>query len=295
MKKLKHSKPNILIKCKASLAEGPIWNHETGELTFIDILARKIFIYKNKKKLKKYKFNKIISSFLPSKKNEWIACSGSEILRLKIYQNKFFVKKIKVIKQKKDNRLNDASIDNQGRLWASTMDTKEISKSGNLLFFKNINTPKILLGNFIIGNGIDWSPCGKIMYFAVSDKRKIYKFRYHKKNGEINKKEIFANIPFEKGNPDGLCVDSEGLVWVACWDGNCIIRFKKSGKIDKIIKMPISRPTSICFGGENLNTLFVTSAKKINKYNKIEKDSGNVFYIKTNIKGIKTNFFGRKT
>ena len=57
--------------------------------------------------------------------------------------------------------------------------------------------------------------------------------------------------------------------------------------------MPISRPTSICFGGKNLKTLFITTAKKINRFNKIEKNSGNIFYIKTNIKGVKTNFLSK--
>ena len=113
-------------------------------------------------------------------------------------------------------------------------------------------------------------------------KRKLEKFQ---------KKNLFARIPNNKGKPDGICIDSEGFLWVACWDGGCVIRYNIFGKIDKIIKMPISRPTSVCFGGENLKTLFITSAKKLNKFNKVEKNSGNIFYIKTNIQGIKTNFY----
>lgn len=291
MKKLILSYPKVLIKCNATLAEGPIWNHVSKELTFVDILGRYIFIYKNKKNIKKFRLDNVISSFLPKKKGEWIACGKNKIFKVKIIRKKIFFKKIKNIKQKENNRLNDASIDEYGRIWVSSMDEKEISKSGNLIFFKNIDSPKKILGNFIIGNGIDWSPCKKIMYFSVSDKKKIYKFKYQKKTGKISKKEIFANIPKGKGKPDGICVDNKGFLWVACWDGGCLIRYNVLGKINKIIKMPISRPTSICFGGKNLNILYITSAKKIYKSNKIEKNSGNIFYIKTNIRGIKTNFF----
>ena len=291
MKKLIHSKPNVLIKCNASLAEGPIWNHYTKELTFVDILKKNIFIYKSKKRIKKFKSREMISNFLPTKNNYWISCGKDKVFKIKIDNNKIFYKKLISIKHKKDNRFNDASIDSEGRLWASTMDKKEVSKSGNLFFFKKINSPKKLLGNFIIGNGIDWSPCQKKLYFVASDQRKIYIFNYKKKTGKISNKKIFARIPSYNGNPDGLCVDSKGFVWVACWDGSCIIRFKVNGKIDEIIKLPISRPTSICFGGKNLNTLFITSAKKINKFNKTEKNSGNIFFIKTNAKGIKTNFY----
>ena len=291
MKKLIHSKPKTLIKCKALLAEGPVWNHRTKEFSFVDILNQNIFIYKNKKRIRKFKSKQMISNFLPSKNNSWISCGKNKVFQIKIKKNKIFCKKLISIKHKKNNRFNDASIDSQGRLWASTMDENEISKSGNLFFFPKINSPKKLLGNFIIGNGIDWSPCKKKLYFVASDKRKIYIFDYERKAGKISKRKIFARIPYQKGKPDGLCVDSMGFVWVACWDGSCIIRFKINGKIDKIIKLPISRPTSVCFGGKNLNTLFITSARKTNKFNQPEKDSGNIFFIKTNVKGIETNFF----
>ena len=291
MKKLIHTKPKILLKCSASLAEGPIWNHKTKELTFVDILGKSIFIYKNETNIRKFKSEKTISSFLPKKRGLWVACGKSKIFQVKIIKKNLSFKKIKTIKQKKNNRLNDAAIDSFGRLWVSSMDEKEISNSGNLFFFKNIKTQKKIFGNFIIGNGIDWSPSEKIIYFAVSDKRKIYKFNYEKKTGKISKKNLFARIPNNKGKPDGICIDSEGFLWVACWDGGCVIRYNIFGKIDKIIQMPISRPTSVCFGGENLKTLFITSAKKLNKFNKVEKNSGNIFYIKTNIKGIKTNFY----
>ena len=292
MKKLIHSKPKTLIKCKALLAEGPVWNHRTKEFSFVDILNQNIFIYKNKKRIRKFKSKQMISNFLPSRNNSWISCGKNKVFQIKIKRKKIFCKKLISIKHKKNNRFNDASIDSHGRLWASTMDENEVSKSGNLFFFQKINSPKKLLGNFIIGNGIDWSPCKKRFYFVASDKRKIYIFNYEMKDGKISKKKIFARIPSQNGKPDGLCVDSMGFVWVACWDGSCIIRFKKNGKIDKIIKLPISRPTSVCFGGKNLNTLFITSARKTNKFNQTEKDSGNIFFIKTNVKGIKTNFFG---
>ena len=284
MKKLIHSKPKILIRCNASLAEGPVWNHRTKEFSFVDILNQNIFIYKNNKRIKKFNSKEMISNFLPSKNNSWISCGKNKVFQIKIKKNKIFSKKLISIKLKKNNRFNDASIDNQGRLWASTMDENEVSKSGNLFFFQKINSPKKLLGNFIIGNGIDWSPCKKKLYFVASDKRKIYIFNYERESGKISKKKIFARIPSQKGKPDGLCVDSMGFIWVACWDGSCIIRFKINGKIDKIIKLPISRPTSVCFGGKKLNILFITSARKTNKFNQTEKDSGNIFFIKTNVK-----------
>ena len=139
MKKLIHSKPKILIRCNASLAEGPVWNHRTKEFSFVDILNRNIFICKNKKKIKKFNSKEMVSNFLPSKNNSWISCGKNKIFQLKIKKNKIFCKKLISIKHKTNNRFNDASIDSRGRLWASTMDENEVSKSANLFFFKKIN------------------------------------------------------------------------------------------------------------------------------------------------------------
>lgn len=291
MKKLTHSIPKVLIKSNAILGEGPIWNHARNELTFVDILGKKVFFYKNQK-TKIFKFKRIISSFLPSiEHGTWIALSKNNILKVKIIKKNFIKKKILRIIQNKDNRLNDAAIDDNGKLWLSTMHEKEKMNSGKLFYLSKNYLIKKKFENFIIGNGIDWSPDKKSLYFVASDKKKIFKFNFHKENHKINRKTIFGQIPNDRGKPDGLCVDLYGFVWVACWDGSCIIRFRPNGKIDKIIELPVSRPTSVCFGGKKMNKLFITTAKKFDKFKNQEKNSGNVFIINTNTKGIKTNFF----
>ena len=69
----------------------------------------------------------------------------------------------------------------------------------------------------------------------------------------------------------------------------------KSANLDKIINLPVKKPTSLCFGGEKLNMLFITSAKTFNKQNyRAETKSGSIFVIKTNILGKKINFYKSK-
>ena len=291
MKKLIHTIPKVLIKSNAILGEGPIWNHVRNELTFVDILGKKVFFYKNKK-MKIFRFGKIISGFLPSKEDgTWIALSKNNILKVKINKKNLIKKNILNIKLKKNNRLNDAAIDDNGKLWLSTMDEKEKKNSGKLFYISENYSIKKKFENFIIGNGIDWSPDKKNLYFVASDRNKIFKFNYQKKNYKLQNKKTFAQIPNHKGKPDGLCVDIDGFVWVACWDGGCVIRFSPSGKINSIIKIPVSRPTSVCFGGKNMNNLFITTAKKFDEFKNQEKNSGDVFIIKTNTRGINTNLF----
>ena len=103
---------------------------------------------------------------------------------------------------------------------------------------------------------------------------------------------MLIKVPKKRGYPDGICTDVNGGVWVAYWNGSCVIRHFPNGKIDKIIKLPIKKPTSLCFGGNKLNMLFITSAKSFSKRNhKEESNSGSIFAVKTSIRGKKVNFF----
>ena len=289
MKELLYSKAEVKLHCKGQLLENPIWNFKTKTLTFVDIKSKCFYIWK--KKLKKYKFSKIISNFLPtSSKNVWLASSKNKILRIKKIGKKIYINCECTLDIDKNSRLNDAKIDSSGRLWASSMDNNQKDKTGKLYFFKNLTKPNIISENFIIGNGIDWSPNQKKLYFVKSDKKTIFIYDYNKKSGKVKNCKLFAKIPKSRGIPDGICVDTLGYIWVACWDGGCIIRYNQKGKINNIIELPVSRPTSLCFGGGNLKNIYVTTARKLNN-NKLEKNSGNVFIIKTNIKGKKIHYF----
>ena len=292
MKSLICSKPKILIKHKTILGEGPCWNHNAFEFSFVDILSKKFFIWK-KNILKSYNIPFKISCLLPTKiSNTWITASKNKIIKIIVKNNKIKTRVIKIINEPKQNRFNDGKCDALGRLWLSSMDNNEKKNTGQLWFFKSPHKAKVIDKNFKIGNGIDWCPNNKNLYFAVSDKRIIYSYSFDIFSGKLSKRKVFIKVPKKRGYPDGICTDANGGVWVAYWDGGCVIRHFPNGKIDKIINLPIKKPTSLCFGGKKLNMLFITSAKTLNKVNnKVEKNSGSIFVIKTNISGKKVNFY----
>ena len=292
MNRIIYSKPKVLIKSQTILGEGPIWNYKTSELTFVDITSQKFFIWKNNI-LKSFALEFKISCLLPCRaKDNWIATSKDKIIKITKKNTKIKFKIIKKVNEPRQNRFNDGKCDCLGRLWLSSMDNEEKIPSGKLWFVNSITRPKVIEDKFIVGNGIDWSPNNKIFYFVASDKRKIYSYSFNIKTGELSNKKILIKVPKKRGYPDGICTDAEGFIWVAYWNGSCVIRHFADGKIDKVIKLPIKRPTSLTFGGKNLNLLFITSARTFHKKNmKVEKNSGNIFVIKTNIKGNKTNFY----
>jgi sugar lactone lactonase YvrE len=158
------------------------------------------------------------------------------------------------------NRPNDGKCDGAGRLWIASMDNNEVSSSGRLWRISSTTVPKIVDSNFVVGNGVDWSPDSKTMYFTDSVNRTIYAYDFDLENGTICNKQVFAIIPESDGFPDGLIVDSQGFIWSAHWDGWRVTRYAPSGSIDRVINLPVPRPTSLAFGGANLSSLFITSA-----------------------------------
>ena len=107
---------------------------------------------------------------------------------------------------------------------------------------------------------MDWSPDDRIFYFVDSGSRNIFAYDYDGRTGEIENRRVLATVAAEEGAPDGLCVDRDGFVWVAHWDGWCVSRFDPEGRRERKVRVPVPRPTSLCFGGRDLDRLYVTSA-----------------------------------
>lgn len=158
------------------------------------------------------------------------------------------------------NRFNDGKCDRRGRLWTGTMDDNAEQATGSLYRLSaGLEMVKVLSG-IIVTNGLGWSPDDKTMYFTDSENRTILAFDYDLESGQTANQRVFAEIPEDAGVPDGLTVDSQGFVWGAHWDGWRVTRYDPSGRVERVIEMPVPRPTSCMFGGEDLDKLYVTSA-----------------------------------
>lgn len=107
-----------------------------------------------------------------------------------------------------------------------------------------------------ISNGIGWSLDGKYFFHTDSLDRQIYRFTLL--GQKLTNKEIFYSPP--EGTPDGLTMDSDGNLWIAIWDGGRVVQLSPEGKELTQILLPVSRPTSLTFGGSDLRTLYITSA-----------------------------------
>jgi len=145
-----------------------------------------------------------------------------------------------------------------------------------------------MMGDITVSNGLAWSPDNRTMYFADSWLRAIYSFDFDLDSGTIHNRRIFAQLPEGSGVPDGATVDAEGFLWSANFGGSCLTRYSPDGRIDRKIQMPVQRPTSCVFGGDNYSMLYVTSASlDLTDQQRLEAPlAGGVFAVDAGVRGL---------
>lgn len=189
-----------------------------------------------------------------------------------------------------DVRFNDGKTDRQGRFWAGKMSSRPTNSLYRLDADRSIHRME---SGIQISNGLGWSPDNRVFYFTNSDARTIYAYDFDAASGAIRNRRIFAQVPdaAKEGLPDGLAIDEAGCVWSARWDGWKVVRYTPDGKIDREIAMPVERPTSCAFGGADLRDLYITSAWVDAERHANQPMAGDVFCLRTEVKGFAEPFF----
>jgi sugar lactone lactonase YvrE len=159
-----------------------------------------------------------------------------------------------------DTRFNDVVADPEGRVFCGTMSSKTIK--GRLHRLDLDGSLHVLLTDQGTPNGMGFSPDLSKMYYNDSNKATTWLFDYDRKSGAIANQRVFrdAKASGDRGRQDGLVVDSEGHVWTARWDGSCVLRFDPFGEPAGAFDLPCPNVTSLIFGGDRLDQLYVTSA-----------------------------------
>ena len=162
-----------------------------------------------------------------------------------------------------NNRFNDGKIDPAGRLFAGTMDMYKPRKEGaGALYCMQCNTLKKVeaVGPVTVANGLGWSPDNLTFYHTDSPTRAIRAFSFDIRTGAVHGPAKTA-FSVAEGVPDGMCVDSEGFLWVANLRAAQVLRVNPiTGHIVARVRLPVPLVTSVCFGGPYFRTLFITTA-----------------------------------
>lgn len=290
---LSGSAVECVLPYQAIVGESPVWHAAEQRLYWIDIQGKAIHRFDPRsKKNESFPLPEIVTCIQ-------LCSSGGLVLTLKkdfaFYDpGAHHLEKVSSVEEDlPGNRFNDGKCDPQGRFWAGTMDAVHWDKpSGNLYRMERNLTVTRMQDQVICSNGSGWSPDGRTMYYTESFRYTIFAYEFDGATGSIANRRVFAELPEEDrkagGFPDGMTIDADGFVWSNQVGLGRIVRYDPAGKIERIVQLPVPRATDCTFGGSDLETLYVTSARETMTPEQLAKAplSGSVFAVDAGVRGI---------
>ncbi|CUK26578.1 L-arabinolactonase [Cognatishimia activa] len=277
----------------AQLGEAPIWHSTDNLLYWVDILRPAVYRFNAETGVNEAcVLTKLVSSVLPTTEKELIVTTqdGVEVLDFDSGSLRPFCDPEEGLHE---NRLNDAKIGPGGAIWVGSMRMDAAKPTGGLYRVDSTGTWARQESGLTVSNGLAWSPDNRTFYFVDTIPGLIYAYDCVPGSGQISNRRTFAQIPSEDGRADGITVDAEGGVWVALWDGWKVRRYAPDGSIDYDIDVPVPRPTSLCFGGTDNATMYITSARTRLPAATLSEAplSGGIFAVDAGVKGLPSNQF----
>lgn len=247
----------VVTAAGAELGEGPIWDARSSRLAWVDITARRLHLTDTVSgATETIEVPLAVGAVAPRAAGGFVAA----------LQDGFWVvgdgpaRRIAAIPEARPGlRFNDGKCDPAGRFWAGTMAYDEALGTGALYRLDPDGEALMVLGEVTISNGLAWSLDGGTMYYIDTPTQRVDAFSYDPMTGEIEDRRPEIHVPPEAGAPDGLTIDADGGLWIALWGGSAVHRYLE-GRLERVIGLPVSQPTSCCFGGAGLDELYITSA-----------------------------------
>ena len=244
----------------ARLGEGPVWSQSERAVWFVDIKGHYIHRYDVARCSSSSWQTPEDVGFIVAARGGRFICGLKSGLHAFDPVRETFELITPVDSDRLRNRLNDAHVDTAGRLWFGTMDDEEADPTGALYRFDTRGLARCDDG-YVITNGPATSPDGRTLYHIDTLQRVIYGFDLAS-DGSLSARRIFARVREGDGYPDGPAVDTTGCVWVGLYGGWGVNRYSPSGELLNKVSLPVANCTKPAFGGDDLRTLYVTSAWK---------------------------------
>ncbi|MDN3697500.1 SMP-30/gluconolactonase/LRE family protein [Vibrio cortegadensis] len=292
-------KLSVLHSSANTVGESPFWSKNENALYWVDIIGKtvnRLVIEDNK--LTTWAFDDLTCGVVPMANGNICVALQHDLLELN--QKTGNIEKLFEIEDDlPKNRINEVKCGRNGHLWVGTMQNNvapdgsgmDITEnSGALYIVRSKDDITKMADGFGISNTLVWDEPNKNFYIADSIKDMMWKYDYNPETCEIENPQDFFYQKSILGAPDGSAMDVEGCVWNARFGAGCVVRIGRDGEILEKINLPVTNPTSCCFGGKDNTTLFVTSARFTLSDDTIKQNSteGAVIAIETGIQGTET-------
>ncbi|XP_069020255.1 regucalcin [Embiotoca jacksoni] len=259
-------KVECVVKASALIGEGPVWEESEQILLFVDIAGRRIHKWSPAtNQIQSVETGDMVGFAVPRQSGGYVAGVGRSVVAVD-WSTQTMTSLLEVDEDKPNNRLNDGKVDPIGRLLAGTMGIEEHParvqrKQGSLFSVTSDLTVTKHLSQVDISNGLDWSLDQKTFFYIDSLSLTVDAFDYDSNTGNLGNRRVVYRMEEGEGLPDGMTVDAEGRLWVACYNGGRVINIDSTTGVRlQTVSLPVTKTTSCCFGGPDYSDLYVTSA-----------------------------------
>ena len=271
----------------AELGEGPVWVERDRALWFVDIKKQQIHRYDPASGARRsWDAPEQVGFILPAERGGFVAGLQSGLYHFDDNSGAFDLI-VKVDEDLPANRLNDGTVDPKGRIWFGTMDNQERDRSGAFYCFANGKLTRTAIGNIAITNGPAVSPDGRILYVVDTLRGTIDAVDIND-DGTLGERRSYVRIDPSEGHPDGPTIDAEGCVWISLYAGWEARRYSPTGELIERVRFPVANITKIAFGGDDLRTVYATTARQLLSRENIAKqpEIGDLFEFTAEVPGV---------
>lgn len=270
------------------LLEGCVWDEREEKLYFVDIEDRKIYCMDpNTRSLSDMEMKDYVSCIVLMPDGNLMAALPDGLYRVDFRERT--AKKVMESCLPEGIRYNDGKCAPDGKLWIGSMAIcqDEQAPHAGALFCIEKEKIRTIYSGYTIPNGLAWDEERTCFYHVDTPTRKVDRYQVSE-SGQIRHRETAVDLSREKGNPDGMCIDSQGNLWIAMWGGSRVLcTDPRTGEI--LMRLPVKDLYVSCctFGGKELDQLFITTARA-------EDGSGGELYMeKMQVKGVKAGRYGQ--
>ncbi len=251
--------PTLVFDCHGELLEGPVWHEQ--RLWWVDIVSgRLLHADPTRGREEAWRVAEVLGAALPATEGRWMLARRHD-LALFDPASGDFQEWARFPEEPATNRLNDGKVDPSGVLWIGSMAGDAEQPTGRLYSLCRSGKPVLQRSRVTISNGLAWDPEKALFYYIDTPTRRIDIHPWRPGAGQLGDPIGAIDLSAEAGQPDGMCIDAEGLLWVAMWGGRQVLRVDPAKRV--VVErhlLPVSQVTSCCFGGADLATLFITTA-----------------------------------